>query len=464
MGSDDQALKKTPDNLPNNLPQANPFGAAATFNANDTKIDTNSDFFTSFGTNGRTCGHCHQPSDGWSIIPSHLQARFDASGGTDPVFRTNDGSVSPVADVSTVDARRAAYSMLLSKGLIRVGNPVLASADFTLTAVDDPYHYANTNDVSEFRRPLQSANLDFLSTVMWDGRETFRETVNPSAPGTNCLNAPFPAGTCFKPVDFDLIDQSNGATLGHAQAMVPGLSSAQQRSIVDFESGLFFGQIKDNGIGNLDTQGATGGPEAIASVTTYFGINDNFGDYGTHAPFTSEIFNLYNAWDGSADAARAQVARGQKLFNERQFTIDNVGGLNGPNDALGLPHSFSGTCGTCHDALNGGDHTIPAPLDIGLVGADRRTADLPLYTFCKKSDTSVCRTVTDPGRGLITGKFNDIGKFKGPTLRGISARAPYFHNGSAADLGEAVDFYNTRFSIGFTAAERADLVAFLASL
>src|SRR5258706_15290568 len=104
LGSNDQAVKKTnPTDLPNNNPQANPFGAAATFNVNDTKIDTTSAFFTSFGTNGRTCGHCHQPSDGWSIIPSHIQARFDASGGTDPVFRTNDGSVSPLADVSTVD-------------------------------------------------------------------------------------------------------------------------------------------------------------------------------------------------------------------------------------------------------------------------------------------------------------------------------------------------------------------------
>ena len=46
-------------------------------------------------------------------------------------------------------------------------------------------------------------------------------------------------------------------------------------------------------------------------------------------------------------------------------------------------------------------------------------------------------------------------------LRGLAARPPYFHNGSAADLGEVVDFYDTRFAIGFTDREKADLVAFL---
>jgi cytochrome c peroxidase len=71
---------------------------------------------------------------------------------------------------------------------------------------------------------------------------------------------------------------------------------------------------------------------------------------------------------------------------------------------------------------------------------------------------------TDPGRAMITGKWKDVGKFKGPILRALAARAPYFHNGSAATLQEAVEFYDTRFTIGFTAQEKADLVAFLRSL
>jgi cytochrome c peroxidase len=71
---------------------------------------------------------------------------------------------------------------------------------------------------------------------------------------------------------------------------------------------------------------------------------------------------------------------------------------------------------------------------------------------------------TDPGRAMITGKWADIGKFKGPILRALAARAPYFHNGSAATLEEAVGFYETRFNIQLTARKKADLVAFLRAL
>jgi cytochrome c peroxidase len=88
---------------------------------------------------------------------------------------------------------------------------------------------------------------------------------------------------------------------------------------------------------------------------------------------------------------------------------------------------------------------------------------MPLYTL-QNVLTGQVRKTSDPGRALITGKWKDIGKFKGPILRGLSGRAPYFHNGSAAGLGAVIDFYSTRFDIGFTADERNDLVAFLGAL
>jgi cytochrome c peroxidase len=72
--------------------------------------------------------------------------------------------------------------------------------------------------------------------------------------------------------------------------------------------------------------------------------------------------------------------------------------------------------------------------------------------------------VTDPGRALITGQCADIGKLKGPILRGLAARAPYFHNGSAATLQDVIEFYDQRFSIGLTDQDKADLAAFLNSL
>ena len=64
----------------------------------------------------------------------------------------------------------------------------------------------------------------------------------------------------------------------------------------------------------------------------------------------------------------------------------------------------------------------------------------------------------------MTGRCADIGKFTVPQLRGLAARAPYFHDGSAEDLDAVIEFYQSRFTIGLTAEEQRDLVAFLASL
>ena len=77
---------------------------------------------------------------------------------------------------------------------------------------------------------------------------------------------------------------------------------------------------------------------------------------------------------------------------------------------------------------------------------------------CDEFDT------TDPGKGLITGKCADLGLMKTPILRGVGARAPYFHNGSAGSLLDVVNFYNDRFNIGLTYEQKLDLVHYLNTL
>jgi cytochrome c peroxidase len=157
--------------------------------------------------------------------------------------------------------------------------------------------------------------------------------------------------------------------------------------------------------------------------------------------------------------ARRAVARGEALFNGKPITITAVKGLN---DDLHLAR-IAGTCTTCHNTPNAGNHSIPMPLDIGLADASRRTPDLPLYTLRNRATGETVQT-TDPGRALVTGLWQDIGRFKGPTLRALATRAPYFHNGSAKNLDEVVRFYDERFGIGFTEQEKEDLVAFLKAL
>jgi cytochrome c peroxidase len=462
----------------NGLIIPNAAGAAATVSRTG-YVDVRNEFFQDLGANGRRCVSCHLPTAGWTITPQQVRAVFNATRGgaiTDglglgAIFRTNDGANAPNAPVATLADRRKAYSMLLNKGLIRVGLSVPAGADFELIAVDDPYGFASANELSLFRRPLPTTNLQFLSTVMWDGRETLL--------GTDHCNIPGEGDKCFASVHADLAHQSNSATQGHAQAPL-AISNAQRASIVNFESLLATAQVWDRNARDLQAYNAKGGPANVFYQPSYYGINDNLGDYQTSAPFTTKVFNLYDNWanlsgDRAAEARRS-VARGQEIFNSRPMALSGVGGLNmdSPFNPP-LPRSFQGSCTTCHNTPNGGNHSIVAPLNIGLVDAARRTPDMPLYTLREKCVTQAdgsktvgpnCRTlaVTDPGRALVSGKFADIGKFKGPILRGLASRAPYFHNGSAASLSDVVEFYNDRFGAGITGQDKADLIAFLNTL
>jgi len=420
----------------------NPSGQGQTFTQGI--LNPKNPFFESRGTNGRACVTCHQASEGWSITPAGVQDRFADSDGLDPIFRTNDGSNCEGADVSTREARQAAFSLLLTRGLIRVGIDVPPGAEFVIESVDDPYRCGGSlAAASMYRRPLPSTNLRFLSAIMWDGRES---------PGNLSIRD-------------GLLQQANDATRGHAEA-VADLTAADREQIVDFELGLHTAQGSDSLARELNTDSATGGPVHLSREPFFIGINDPLGQNPTGAAFNARAFTLFDAWALSPQsshspqaAARAAVARGQEIFNTHDVNITGVSGLNDELQVASIP----GTCTTCHDSPNVGNHSVKAPLNIGLTGAEQRTADMPLYTLRNLHTGEIMRT-TDPGRAMVTGKWKDIARFKGPILRGLAARAPYFHNGFAATLLDVVNFYDSRFNMGLTAAEKADLVAFLQAL
>ena len=440
--------------ITNLFPFEDPTGKVETFSTTG-KVDLTGPFFQSLGTNGRSCGTCHQASDAWSVSAVHIAERFEASGGLDPIFRTNDGSNCDDLDTSTVDARRQAYSLLISRGLIRIPLPVPAGAEFDVVNVKNPYGCNDKSTLSMYRRPLPSTNLRFLSTLMFDGRESSTQT------GTKPITFATNPGDLLS----DLAHQSVDATMGHAQATTPP-TPQQKQQIVAFEMALSTAQAIDTVAGPLNAASATGGPVALVNEPFFVGINDSLGENPFKTPFTPVIFTLFtqsfvNAASGDAAARRASILRGQTLFNSRPINIDGVAGIN---DVLGKP--LQGTCGTCHDTFNVGNHSVSAPLNIGLadVTTPLDVSYLPVITLRQKVDPSKKISTTDPGRALITGKWADIGKFKGPILRGLAARAPYFHNGSAAGLKEVIQFYNVRFSMGLTEAEQADLVSFLSAL
>jgi len=479
--------------IPNGVFFPNPSGASETYNTMGGGIDMTGPFFQSLGSNGRSCATCHQPSDGMSIAAANVQRRFLLTQGLDPIFRTVDGSnCNHNIDVSTLAGRSAAHSLLRTRGLIRVAIAVPVNADYRVVSVNNPYGCNESDVISQYRRPLPATNLRFLSAVMFDGRESSAATGTTKIQYSNYPNS----------LLNDLTHQSIDATTGHAQGDGTRPTPAEQQQIVNFEMGLSTAQIIDNYAGRLDAHGATGGPLPLTNQLFFIGINSSVRfllpppQYNHEPPgglvtpgdgqFTSAIFNPFDAWASMPhNSPRAAIARGQAIFNSKPINITGVAGINDDVSAGGLVSggiaSLQGTCGTCHDTPNVGNHSFPTPLNIGtgdpnpsnssvnLGGLD--VSYLPSITVCKldltttpPTPTSNCKTMTDLGQALIDGRFDHVGRIKGPILRGLSARAPYFHNGSAQTLLDAVHFYEKHFGLVLTPEEESDLVAFLSSL
>jgi hypothetical protein len=321
---------------------------------------------------------------------------------------------------------------------------------------------------------------------MFDGRESSAAT------GTaKILYNNYPGS-----LQSDLAHQALDATTGHAQGDGTRPTPAEQQEIVNFEMGLTTAQAFGYRTGFLNADGATGGTAALLNQLFFISINSSlhflFPQFeqpgGLITPgdghFTPAIFNTFDGWTNLAAAdPRVAVARGQAIFNSKALNITGVAGINDDVSAGGLVAggipSRTGTCGTCHDTPNVGNHSFPTPLNIGTGDLDPFNAAvnlggldisyLPSITVCKLDPATGlpsknCKTTTDLGQALIDGRFDHVGKIKGPILRGLSARAPYFHNGSAGTLLDVVRFYETRFGLALSPQEESDLVAFLSSL
>src|SRR5579864_3023929 len=139
--------------IPNGVFFPNPNGASQTYSTNEGGIDLTGPFFQSLGTNGRSCGSCHQPSDGMSVSATNVELRFLLTQGADPIFRPVDGSnCNHDINVSTLEGRYKAYSLLRTRGLIRIGIAVPANADYAVTSVQNPYGCNETDTISMYRR------------------------------------------------------------------------------------------------------------------------------------------------------------------------------------------------------------------------------------------------------------------------------------------------------------------------
>ena len=161
-------------------------------------------------------------------------------------------------------------------------------------------------------------------------------------------------------------------------------------------------------------------------------------------------------YGGDASALDASARRGLALFFEERF------------DCFHCHGGFNFSQSTRHDGTAFDETEFH---NTGLYDVDGRGS-------YPASDTGLARVTTDP---------LDMGRFRAPTLRNVALTAPYFHDGSAATLDDVLDHYarggrlitagpnagdgaNNPFKspfvrpIAISAAERADLLAFLRSL
>ncbi len=387
-------------------------------------------FFTPLGTNGRACVTCHQPTSAMSLSLDLIRLRWADTNGKDPLFAAVDGSNCPDLPQDKEDS----HSLLLERGLFRIAlpwPPVTASGqlfkpDFRIDVVRDPTGCnKNPASISVYRRPRVAANLQYIAlptgdTLMADGRE----------------------GT--------LQSQATSAALTHEQASAAP-TRAQLQQIEDFERQLFMAQQWDV-LGGLLAE--PGGPPLLGADNLASGVA------GAGAvPAGGNLAAWFDPWRNLSAANlairqrafRESVLRGVDLFASREF---------------GLPDGKQGTCATCHRP--GINHSI----DIGTTNLPpaKGSPELPLFRItCDASappHPQLGRTflTQDPGRALITGKCADVGSILMQQFRGLTARAPYFANGSVGDLTELVDFFDRRFKIGLTDNEKQDLVNFLSIL
>jgi hypothetical protein len=441
-------------------------------------------FFSPLGTNGRACVTCHQPANAMSLSATMIRERWRATGGRDPLFAAIDGSNNP----SLPQDKERSHSLLLNRGLIRVGLPWpprpiagrVVTPEFTIAVVSDPtgvnldpvYGFtSNQPTISVFRRPRPAANLKYVMEPdalfnIKTGELTATDPVTGEPVGMNLM---------ADSRHLTLKQQAGAAYLDHLEGKT-GLSPKDLGAIVDFESQVYVAQAVNRLARPLvEPNGPLGlGPRAMADGRVHVLANNP----------RDPVFRLFDMWmkpeamgpgvPEDERALRASIARGSDIFLLRQFWIRDVAHIN----SIGLGNPIKRTCTTCHNAQMTGMDLAPGWVDVGTANYPTWTeppvfsekAELPVFKItCDKAvppHPYLGRTIytTDPGRALITGRCNDVGSLVMGQFRGLAARAPYFSNGSAATLRELVDFYDRRFDMKLSETEKQDLINFLSVL
>ena len=476
--------------LPGFVQYANAAGFLGILNAEGSVDTVGHPFFEALGPNGRACVSCHQPANGMSLSLDAIVSRWEVTRGGDPIFAAVDGMNCP--NLTPGDA--ASHSLLLERGLFRVALPwppvdaegSAFAPDFTIEVVRDPTG-CNTDpvfgiegdrrEVSVYRRPRPAANLRYVASSRFGvsafiGKTGMLAAVDPDTGEPVNMNM---MADAREPT---LKAQAQSAARAHLEVSEP-LTDEQLERIESFELGLYAAQSYSNFGRELNEPGGPSGlgPQAMAA-----GSDGVLGNNTTRfvIPMEDKWANLPDNGDEAErerNAFRESVQRGHDVFFFRTFWISDAMHIN----TVGLGNPIKRTCSTCHGMHMTGMDTANGWMDTGttnhpwaLEPAESPWAEelpsLPLFKISCREDLPphpfLGRTIytQDPGRALISGKCDDVGAIVIQQFRGLSARAPYFSNGSAATVREIVDFYDRRFNIRYTEQEKADLINFLSVL
>lgn len=282
-----------------------------------------------------------------------------------------------------------------------------------------------------------------------------------------------------------------------AQEPVTPIKPVQNINLAQVELGkkLYFdprlsksGFISCNSCHNLSMGGTD-------NLKTSIGHNWQQGPINAPTVLNSSL-NVAQFWDGRAADLKAQA--GGPIANPGEMASTHTLALDVIRSIPAYVTEFKQVFGTDQididkvtQAIAEFEKTLVTPnsrFDQYLLGnKDAITAnELAGYKIFKNSGCTACHNgealggtsfqkmgvvepykAKSPAEGLsaVTGKDADRFKFKVPTLRNVEMTYPYFHDGEAETLTEAVDVMG-RLQLGkkFTDKENAQIVAFLKTL
>jgi mono/diheme cytochrome c family protein len=190
------------------------------------------------------------------------------------------------------------------------------------------------------------------------------------------------------------------------------------------------------GLNGIHRITSTGDGEDVGYWNRYVGVTQ----MGGHGTFSDPRTGV-NVTNGTDDLISAKLPALQAYQLSLAAPAAPAGSFDAAAAARGkVLFSAAGKCATCH------------------TGAELTDANSRLHP------PSEVVSEPEPNGAPSYASRSATKQYRTAPLRGVWQHAPYFHNGSAPTLEAVVQTYNTKQSLGLTAAEISDLAQYLKSL